>query len=581
MRSNLDSAGQLVLAAFMLAGVLTPATSGQENYQYPSRVQIAWNRLYSYEQVLGICDKLATAYPEMLTLETIGESFEGRKMVALTLNIEKTGPHHSKPALYIDGNIHGNEVQGTEVVLYTIWYLTKSYGKVEQLTVLMDRCAFYFVPMVNPDGRAYWFDKPNSANSSRGGQKPTDNDGDGLFDEDPPNDLDGDGLILRMRHEDPNGRYRESPEDYRLMVYVDPQQKGDFKRYTRLGSEGIDDDGDGRVNEDGPGGYDPNRNWPGDWQPDYIQHGSGDYPLSIPENYSVAKFILARPNIAAAQSYHNSGGMILRSPGAEYTNYARADIRVYDKLAARGEQILPYYRYLVIWSGLYTVHGGTINWTADDLGIISFTNELWTGSKYYMKEERASQKERLDFNDHLMFGQTYVPWKKFNHPVYGEVELGGWTKMTSRVPPSFHLEEMCHRNFAFTMYHAKQMPLIEMRDIEVKPLGGNLWRVRVDVHNRRLIPTTTAQAAKREYGPRDFLEISGPALKVVAGGTLRDRFTAPFEFVEHQPHRLWIDSGIPGDSHRTFQWIVEGSGQAKIRFTGPRAKDVETTIDLR
>jgi hypothetical protein len=581
MRPNLDSAGLLVLAALMLAGVLSPATSGQDNYQYPGRVQIAWNRLYSYDEVLALCDQLVAAYPGMLSQEVIGESVEGRKMLALTLNIEKTGAHHTKPAIYIDGNIHGNEVQGTEVVLYTVWYLTKSYGKVERLTELMNRCAFYFVPMVNPDGRAYWLDKPNSANSSRGGQKPTDNDGDGLFDEDPPNDLDGDGLILTMRREDPNGRYRESLEDYRLMVYVDPQQKGDFKRYTPLGPEGIDDDGDGRVNEDGPGGYDPNRNWPGDWQPDYIQYGSGDYPLSIPENYSVAKFILARPNIAAAQSYHNSGGMILRSPGAEYTDYARADIAVYDKIAARGEQILPYYRYLVIWSGLYTVHGGTINWTADDLGIISFTNELWTGNKYYMKQEDASQKERLDFNDHLMFGQTYIPWKKFDHPVYGEVELGGWTKMTNRVPPSFHLEEMCHRNFAFTMYHAEQMPLIEIRDIEVKPLGGNLWRVRVDVHNRRLIPTTTAQAAKREYGPRDFIEISGPALNVVAGGTLRDRFTAPFEFVEHQPHRLWIDSGIPGDSYRTFQWIIEGTGQAKVRFAGPRIKDVETTIELR
>jgi hypothetical protein len=384
-----------------------------------------------------------------------------------------------------------------------------------------------------------------------------------------------------VRHEDPNGDYRESPEDYRLMVRVDPQQKGDFKRYTMLGYEGLDDDGDGRVNEDGPGGYDPNRNWPGDWQPNYIQRGAGDFPLSLPENYSVAKFILARPNIAAVQSYHNSGGMILRGPGAEYVDYERGDIRVYDQIAERGEKILPFYRYLVIWSGLYTVHGGTVNWTADDLGIISFTNELWTSRNYYQRDERASQEERLEFSDYLMFGQTYVPWKKLDHPVYGEVELGGWAKMTGRVPPPFYLEEMCHRNFAFTMYHAEQMPLIELRDVEVKSLGGDLWRVRVDVHNRRLIPTTTAQAAKREYGPRDFVEISGDNIKVVAGGTLRDRFTAPFHFVEHKPHKLWIDNGIPGDSFRTFQWIVAGTGPATIRFSSARAKDVRTIVHLR
>ena len=34
-----------------------------------------------------------------------------------------------------------------------------------------------------------------------------------------------------------------------------------------IGWEGIDNDGDGRINEDGPGYYDPNRNWAWNWQP--------------------------------------------------------------------------------------------------------------------------------------------------------------------------------------------------------------------------------------------------------------------------------------------------------------------------
>ena len=46
-------------------------------------------------------------------------------------------------------------------------------------------------------------------------------------------------------------------------------------------AEGIDNDGDGQVNEDPPGGYDMNRNWPADWQPDHVQAGAGDFPLSL------------------------------------------------------------------------------------------------------------------------------------------------------------------------------------------------------------------------------------------------------------------------------------------------------------
>lgn len=568
-----------LLAALIVPALARPAPA-QERYQYPSKVEISWNRLYTGEEVVGLCRKLVEAYPEMLTMERIGSSFQGRDLWALTLNVPATGPPESKPAMYIDANIHGNEVQGTEVVLYTIWYLTKSYGRVPRLTELMDRCAFYFVPMANPDGRAYWFEKPNTMHSSRGGQKPTDNDGDGLFDEDPPNDLDGDGLILEMRREDPDGRWRESPDDPRLMVPVDPESKGRFKRYQRLGSEGIDDDGDGRINEDGPGGYDPNRNWPVDWQPEYIQHGAGDFPLSLPESRAIAEFILARPNIAAVQAYHNFGGMILRGPGHKAISYPAEDLAVYDRIGRRGEQILPFYKYLVVWRDLYTVHGGFVTWTAEDLGIISFTNELWTSRKYFGREDRPGQQERLDFDDYLLFGQSFVPWKEYEHPLYGRIELGGWTKLAGRVPPAFHLEEMCHRNFAFTMFHAEQMPLIELRNLEIRSLGQNLWRVRVDVHNRRLIPTTTRQAALRRYGPRDCIMIDGDNLRVLAGGTLADRFLAPFEFVTHRPERLWIDDGIPGEGSRTFQWIVAGTGRVTIRTSMPRARDVELTCEL-
>lgn len=576
-RRNITTAWLSALAA--AAVIVAPSSQAQDGYQYPSRVNLTWNRLYTYDEVVQACRDLVSAYPDLLRMESIGKSVEGRDMWVVTLNNARTGPDADKPAMYIDANIHGNEVQGSEVVLYSIWYLTKSHGKVEQLTQLIDRAAFYFIPMVNPDGRAHWFDAPNTMHSSRSGKKPVDNDGDGLFDEDPPNDLDGDGQILEMRREDPNGRWRESPDDPRILVPVDPEAKGDFKRYTRLGEEGIDDDGDGLVNEDGPGGYDPNRNWPAGWQPNFVQFGAGDYPLSLPESKAIADFILAHPNIAAVQAYHNNGGMILRGPGFREREYPGGDVGVYDRIGARGEQMLPFYKYMVIWKDLYTVYGGLVNWTYEDLGIISFTNELWS-SRQYLGGEEPNPRQRMDFTDHLMFGQDRVPWKPFTHPVYGPVELGGWVKMTGRIPPSFHLEELCHRNFAFTVFHAEQMPLVELRDVEVKPADGGLWRVRVDVRNRRLIPTTTEQCANRAYGPRDFIELAGTGLKAVAGGTVDDRFSAPFEFVEHTPQKLWIDRGIPGESFRTYQWLVSGRGAATIRFSSPRAVDVQTDVQI-
>src|SRR5688572_25075445 len=112
--------------------------------QIPSKVDIAWNRFYDYPALIELCQKLTAAYPDLLTMTQIGASEQGRPLYVITLNNPKTGKDTEKPAMWIDGNVHGNEIQGGEVVVYSIWYLTKSYGNVKQLTELIDRTAFYF-----------------------------------------------------------------------------------------------------------------------------------------------------------------------------------------------------------------------------------------------------------------------------------------------------------------------------------------------------------------------------------------------------------------------------------------------------
>ena len=146
-----------------------------------------------------------------------------------------------------------------------------------------------------------------------------------------------------------------------------------------LGTEGIDNDGDGLINEDPPGGYDMNRNWPADWQPEHVQGGAGDFPLSWPETNCVALFILDHPNIAGVQSFHNAGGMILRGPGSQSRQaaYPGNDDRIAEEIGAVGARMIPFYRNMVIWRDLYSVHGGFVNWTYEHRGIFSFTNELW------------------------------------------------------------------------------------------------------------------------------------------------------------------------------------------------------------
>ena len=63
----------------------------------------------------------------------------------------------------------------------------------------------------------------------------------------------------------------------------------------------------------------------------------------------------------------------------------------------------------------------------------------------------------------MLLGDGFVPWHEVDHPQYGKIEVGGFKKNWVRQPPSFLLEEECHRNMAFTLYHADQMPLVKIQ----------------------------------------------------------------------------------------------------------------------
>lgn len=567
-------------AALAAASVSAPAVAQEF---IPAKVDIAFNRYYTYTELVDHMHAIANAYPEIVTLEQIGLSGLGRPLYVVTVNAPKTGPAGSKPAMWIDGNVHGNEIQAAEVVLYSLWYLTRAYGHNEDLTELLDNYSFYFMVSQNPDGRDYWFEEANTPNSSRSNQRPVDDDRDGFFDEDPPDDLDGDGSITTMWKPDPDGRWKRDEKDPRVFYRVGQDEVGEW---TRLGSEGIDNDGDGRTNEDGAGGDDMNRNWPSDWKPNYVQRGAGEFPLSNPETRAIAEFILARPNIAAGQSYHNSGGMILRGPGANYVEslYPREDIRVYDEIGTVAEDILPYYNYWVIYKDLYTVHGGFVNWLAEGLGVFSFTNEMWAASKYFQRDiSRPSEEQMWLFRDRLQFGQDFKDYTEIDHPEHGKVLVGGLNKWASRNTPTFALEEECHRNFAFTMFHADQMPVVEWGPIEAEQVGdGDLWMVTVEVKNTKLMPTRSGIQANNNIGRNDILTCEPSEGRVAMSGSIRERSDKQLNETRFEPGRVQLNRGVPSKGSVLHRFLIEGprGSAVTLRYESEKAKDLETTFTL-
>jgi len=584
----------LVLAA-MTAGAAAraqspaaPAASGSDPH---FKVRLDFNRWHDTDEIKADLLRLEKAWPKFLKYSSIGRSHAGKDIMVMTINNPDTGPEMSKPAMYIEANVHGNEIQGGEVALYTVWYLMEHYARIPRIKSLVDERVFYIVPTVNPDGRDHFL--KGTGAGARTGHVPVDDDNDGVADEDDVDDLNGNGVIEQIRKHVPGqGNMRVSARDRRLLEPVPPGETGDW---VVLGSEGIDNDGDGRVNEDPVGGYDPNRNWASNWQPNYIQGGSMDYPFQLPEARAVNDFLMAHPNIAGVQSYHNSGGMILRGPGAEWQGeYPRADLAAYDELGRQGERMLPYYRYLVIWSGLYTVHGGFIDWTNDGLGMLSFSNELWNGGQYFnspaLQEQQrnpespiAPRTAPLHFDDYLEFGDQFVEWAPYDHPQFGRVEMGGWKKTQGRVPPRFMNEELCHRNMAFSLYQADEMPQMKAGETWVEALGGGVSRVRVELKNAKLTPTILTKAADNHVVRPDLLTAGGRGLELLSAGWVRDRFRpGSTQLIDQKDlSRILVRNGHPGRTTRIIEYLVKGAGVLTVTYDSLKGGRATAAVTVR
>jgi hypothetical protein len=563
----------------------------------PVSVPLSFDNYYTLDRLFEALKALNAAFPELTTLEVAGKSEEGRPLYAMTVNNPKTGAPLDKPGIYVDGNIHGNEIQGGDISLYLLDYLLGNYGKNPEITQLVDRACFYVVPVVNVDGRYHFFADANTSSSNRGLRIPTDDDHDGLVDEDPDDDLDGDGNICVMRIKDPFGRFKTDPEDARLMIPIKPGEKGEW---TILGQEGIDNDGDGQINEDGEGYVDTNRNWGFDWAPPYVESGSGEYPFSGTGVRGLANWIAAKTNICVGWSYHNMGGMVLRGPARKgLGEYPQQDVEVYDYIGKQAERILPGYRYMISWKDLYTTYGDSVEWLAACVGAYAYCSEVFqvqTEAFRGLAEKPEARspaeegvmammsggmvdRERLKFSDNLAQGELYKPWKAFKHPTYGDIEIGGWVKMSSRLSAAFMIKDLVHRNAMSVIFSAKHVPEVGLEITEVKPAGKDLYRVRTRLVNSRAIPSMSYLAQKSNLYPKDMLRVAGPSAKVVAGGLLTDPYINEVIYKKYRPEVQFLV--VPGFGKVEHQFLVEGKGEITVKYDSRHAGKLAKTAVLK
>jgi murein tripeptide amidase MpaA len=105
--------------------------------------------LFIPNQINSYLEELAVQYPDLVTLQSIGLSYEGREMVVIKIS---TGGDGQRPAVLVDGGIHAREWIAPAMALYIINQLVENNTANSDLTDAVD---WYILPVLNPDGYEY------------------------------------------------------------------------------------------------------------------------------------------------------------------------------------------------------------------------------------------------------------------------------------------------------------------------------------------------------------------------------------------------------------------------------------------
>ncbi|RZC37365.1 carboxypeptidase B-like [Asbolus verrucosus] len=129
--------------------------------------RMTWQAYHRYADIQGYLDYLATTYPDLCSVQTIGYSIQNKPIKLLKISNGNPG----NKAVWIDGGIHAREWISPATVTFIINQFVSNF---ESEPASVQNIDWYIAPVLNPDGYEYSHtrDRLWRKNLGRSGQCP-------------------------------------------------------------------------------------------------------------------------------------------------------------------------------------------------------------------------------------------------------------------------------------------------------------------------------------------------------------------------------------------------------------------------
>jgi hypothetical protein len=561
------------------------------------------SRYLRYEELTRQLQAWAVHYPSLVRLDSLGRSPEGRELWLLTVGPE---PDRRRPAVWVDGNLHAVEFAGSSVALAIAEDVIRLHlapdralhGLPASVREAARDVLFHVMPRISPDGAERVLTSGRYVRSVPRDQRPHRGHAHWLS-----ADVDGDGLALLMRKADPTGEYVEAPDWPGLMLR---RQIEDAGPYYKLYPEGVIEHFNGRdiptphlLSDNAP---DLNRNFPYRWAPEHEQVGAGPYPASEPETRAVVDFASRHPNLFAWLNLHTVGGVFIRPPGyAPEAEMHRADLALYRQVADWAERLTGYPTVCGYEEYSYQpetpLYGNLSDYAYHQRGCLALACELWDlFAQLGIPRRRpfVDHYTHVTHEDALRLAQwdrkhnrsrIFRPWRRFDHPQLGEVELGGFDPRVGLInPPYQKLPEICQGQAALWLRVAGLAPRLEIGEVRRQPLGDRATRFEATVVNLGYLPTCILDSARQlEWNEPLHADLRLEGCELAEPGEAH----RPVGHLDGWGRGLFGEEAALFDprsrgstSRRSLAWTIRGHGTAALRVGSCRTGFVEQRIDV-
>jgi len=573
--------------------------------------------------------RLATDHPDLVTVVAIGESRQKRRIEAL--RIAAGAPAPGRPAMLLVANVDGPLAWTSSLAVRHAQDLARRYATDARVKALLDRTTIWIVPRANPDAAQARFETPlreqrasgpgvdDDRDGRMGEDPPSDVDGDGWITWMRVPDPEGEWTTDPA---DPRALVKADRARGQRGTWKLVREGRDSDRDT-VASEDAELDVD--VNRNFPQGWSEHAVDAGRFPTDepetralcdfVVQHRE----IALVWTYGEVDDVMEKPRVEAKrprQSANPSAGM----PEADVAIYAELGRR-FQAVASASKGTSPdggtFQAWIAAQRGLWTIdvapwsipldtaapnkdapNKDTSNKDAktDDASADAAKNDTpkneaankdaaksdgsgkdgaksdaptkgkgATSSK--KDDEPSDDAKRLRWIDAHADVARFVPWKPFQHPELGAVEIGGFAPYARIEPPPAERAEIARKNVEFLLELGELLPRVRVVDARAHDLAGGLWEVKAAIENASMLPYPSALGERTGNVRALRVSLTLPkGAQLLAGRNV--------ELVE----------SLNGSGGRhEFRWLVRGAAPSDMRVSidSDSAGAHETAVEVK